>query len=528
MRILYLKICSQYKNLEGIEINFDPVENTTVIIGQNGTGKSNIFEAIVHIFKQLDEGEVPCFSYELVYKIGEGDIETCVAINADIHGDEKYQVKYQEREIGRIKEDWKELKVKDVERDKDGLSRFLPRNIFAYYSGPSDRLETLFYSKRRVFYNQIIKDDSKIRDNVRPFFYAKPFHSQFSLLAFFVARGFEHTERFLERELSIKKFNSVTFVLKKPSGWGSSDETDFWGAKGAIRDFLELIKRHCLGPIVSNIQDRADISLRPKMVKKYSYFLPNKATLYEFSKNMRPEDLFTILEATYLSGILDGVNIEVTQTKSNQTVVFSELSEGEQQLLTIFGLLQFTAKRDALFLLDEPDTHLNPHWSAKYYKFLELFIPEGFKSHIIMSTHHPLSIAELKREQIQVVKRNPETQRISVSMPDKSPRGMSVNGILTSDMFGMLTTLDNDTQSLIRERRKLVVLDNDPERLDQLNTQLEQLGYGYIHPDEDYRQFLIERSKYLEYGKEVVSVEERKKMIKSMLKDLRDMNNEIH
>ena len=528
MRILYLKIGSRYKNLEGVEINFDSVENTTVIVGQNGTGKSNIFEAIVHIFKQLDDGNAPRFSYVIEYKIGEGEVETWVNVRADIYAADAYKIKFQDREIGKVKEDWKELRLKDVMRDKDGLSRFLPRNVFAYYSGPSDRLETLFYSKRRTFYNQIIKDGSKIRESVRPFFYAKPFHSQFSLLAFFIARGFGHTERFLRKELSIKQFNSVLFVLKKPSFWGSNDESDFWGATGAIREFLELIKQYCIGPIESSIQDQTDLSLRPKVVKKYSYFLPDKATLYKFTKDMRPEDLFKILEATYLSGILDSVDIEVTQTNSNQAVVFSELSEGEQQLLTIFGLLQFTAKRDALFLLDEPDTHLNPNWSAKYYKFLELFIPDGFKSHIIMTTHHPLSIAELKREQIQVVKRNPKTQKISVLMPDKSPRGMSVNGILTSDMFGMLTTLDNDTQSLIRERRELVVLGNDPERLGQLNTQLEQLGYGYIHPDEDYRQFLIERSKYLEYGKEVVSVTERKKMIKSMLKDLGDMNDEVY
>ncbi|MCG9660048.1 hypothetical protein, partial [Vibrio mediterranei] len=64
--------------------------------------------------------------------------------------------------------------------------------------------------------------------------------------------------------------------------------------------------------------------------------------------------------------------------------------------------------------------------------------------------------------------------------------------------------------------------------LEELNTQLEQLGYGYIHPDEDYRQFLIARSKYLEYGKEVASVDARKQMIKNILKDMRISSNEAH
>ncbi|WP_019029648.1 AAA family ATPase [Colwellia piezophila] len=521
MRLIYLKIISEFKNLHGIELKLNAEENRTVIIGQNGTGKSNIIEALVHIFKQLDSGEPPVFSYEIKYKIGDGEVETLLHIITDKDNAPYYDIKFQKYSSGVPRTEWLALNIAKVKRDQDGLSPYLPRNVFAYYSGPSDRLESLFYQKRREFYLEVIKEDSNIRDNIRPFFYAKPFHSQFSLLAFFIARGFPQAEKFLQRELSIESFQSATFVLTQPTGWGNSDANDFWGAKGAIRDFLELIQDHCIGPIETEEPILSDLSRRQKTKKVLSFYLPNKTKLDQLARNMRPEDLFKILEATYLSGVLERVEIKVKQTKSEQEVAFSELSEGEQQLLTIFGLLQFTAKRDALFLLDEPDTHLNPNWAAKYHDFLAIFIPEGFKSHIIMTTHHPLSIAELKKEQIQVVKRSLTTQKISVKSPDKSPRGMNVNGILTSDMFGMLTTLDNDTQSLIRERRELVVTNEDPERLEQLNTELELLGYGYIHPDEDYRQFLIARSKYLEYGKEVASVEARKKMIKNILADMK-------
>lgn len=527
MKLQYLKIKSKFKNLKGVEIRFSDDENRTVIIGQNGTGKSNIIEAIVQIFKYLETGNPPTFSYELKYKIGDASLETWIDINAELSKDAVYEIKVQEHSH-EVHSEWKSINIAKVRRDKDGLSRFLPRNIFAYYSGPSDRLESLFFDSRRDFYLQVIKEGSNIRDNIRPFFYAKAFHSQFSLLSFFVARGVPHATKFLKQELSIASFESATFYFTKPNSWGSNDASDFWGATGAIRDFLELVKQHSIGPIETQEPQPDLLSKRVKNKQIVSFFLPNKTKLDELSKNMRPEDLFKILEATYLSGILDRVEIQVKQTKSNQNVVFNELSEGEQQLLTIFGLLQFTEKRDALFLLDEPDTHLNPYWTAKYHRFLELFVPEGFGSHIIMTTHHPLSITELNREQIQVVSRNDASQKISVDIPKKSPKGMSVNGILTSDMFGLLTTLDNGTQNLIRERRNLVAEDSNPERLEELNTQLEQLGYGYIHPDEDYRQFLIARSKYLEYGKEVASVEARKQMIKNILKDMRISSNEAH
>lgn len=528
MRLQRLKVKSAYKNLEGVELIFSQKENRTVIIGQNGTGKSNILEALVHIFLHLDDGSQPDFSYELEYKLGDTSLETWMSVTADLGCDDVYEIHCFTKADDEQVSERKELKIKEVHRNTEGQARYLPRNVFAYYSGPSDRLEDLFFEKRKKFYQDIIQEGSKIRDNIRPFFYAKAFHSQFSLLAFFSARGFPDARKFLKRELSISEFESATFYLKKPEEWGTNDANDYWGAKGAIREFLQLLQQHSVGPITVDEPVKDLHSRRNKTQQIVSYYLPNIGALEKLARNMRPEDFFKILEATYLSGILDRIEIKVTLEGRATGISFTELSEGEQQLLTVFGLLQFTAKRDALFLLDEPDTHLNPYWAAKYHQILEMFISEGFVSHILMTTHQPLSIAELDIEQIQVVTRSPTSQKISVNKPELSPKGMTVNGVLTSDMFGLLTTLDQSTQKLIQERKALLTTDEQPERLRELNSELEERGYGYIHPDEDYRQFLIARSKYLKFGEEVASVQARKNLIKSLLKDLGISSDETH
>lgn len=521
MKLQRLKINSAFKNLKGAELIFSQTENRTVIIGQNGTGKSNILESLVRIFLSLDDGIEPDFSYELEYKLGDESLETWISVTADIESKSMYKIEFVTKSNGETISKKTPLSINDLKRNKDGLAPYLPRNIFAYYSGPSDRLEKLFFEKRKTFYQDIIKESSNIRDNIRTFFYAKSFHSQFSLLSFFSARGFPHAKKFLKRELSISAFESATFYLKAPENWGTPDSDDFWGAKGAIREFLDLLSEHSIGPIVTEIPINDIFSRVAKRQGLVSYYLPNIEKLENLARNMRPEDFFKILEATYLSGILERIEIKVSITGKNQPISFSELSEGEQQLLTVFGLLQFTAKRDALFLLDEPDTHLNPYWAAKYHAILEMFVPDGFVSHILMTTHHPLSIAELDSKQIQVVTRSPHNQRVNISQPEISPKGMTVNGILTSDMFGLLTTLDQGTQKLIQERRKLLAEDKESEKLNKLNSELETLGYGYIHPDEDYRQFLIARSKYIKFGSEVASVEARKKMIENILRDLK-------
>ena len=59
----------QFKNLIGVEIDFSESDWVTVIIGWNGTGKSNILEALVMIFRDLDLGKAkPPFAYRLDYR----------------------------------------------------------------------------------------------------------------------------------------------------------------------------------------------------------------------------------------------------------------------------------------------------------------------------------------------------------------------------------------------------------------------------------------------------------------------------
>ena len=71
MKIDYLKINSRFKNLDHIEVNFDENHLMTVVVGWNGAGKSNVLEALVAIFRDLDLGESPRFAYEIKYILGD-------------------------------------------------------------------------------------------------------------------------------------------------------------------------------------------------------------------------------------------------------------------------------------------------------------------------------------------------------------------------------------------------------------------------------------------------------------------------
>lgn len=165
----------------------------------------------------------------------------------------------------------------------------------------------------------------------------------------------------------------------------------------------------------------------------------------------------------------------------------------------MLGLLKFTGGKDSLFLLDEPDTHLNPSWAAKYLEHLRDFVPNHETSHLLMVTHHPIAIAELGKEQVQVMW-NDEDGQVHAHEPAESPRGMGYAGILTSDMFGLRTTLDNSTERLLRLKRRFVEKESLTEiqrgRLNKVDAAIERLGFTTSHWDKDYEEYLQTRKQY--------------------------------
>lgn len=524
MKVDKLHIRSRFKNLENVLVDFDEEHLMTVIVGCNGSGKSNVLEALVAIFRNLDLGEAPPFSYLLVYRLGQkkqpnqpSNSWLEITIDADpARGGlaKQYQVsaldlsKPRPANILGEKAIGNPVPFSKVKRDKVGSAPYLPKYVFAYYSGPSDRLENQFKKHRTDFYRRLLKDELDLKGDIRPLFYAKPHHSQFVLLAFFLSEQDSMEKAFLREHLGIEGLDSIHFVMRQP-GWAKQKGELFWGAKGVVRRFLDELIKHTLSPVKVTRQE--DTSLTGSNVRNefFHLFLPNVEALRDFAQGLSADELFKMLESTLLSEIISEVSIRVKVVSSYAPLTFRELSEGEQQLLTVLGLLKFTGGKDSLFLLDEPDTHLNPAWAVKYLKFLRDFVPNHETSHLLMVTHHPLAIAELQKQQVQVMWRDEEYQ-VHAHEPEESPRGMGINLILRSDMFGLKTTLDDDTNQKLTARNALAVKEvlskdkivrekgfspeDDEEYLARLNKELGELGFNFATDDPDYFDFL--RKKY--------------------------------
>ncbi|HIF6264936.1 AAA family ATPase [Raoultella ornithinolytica] len=509
MKVDKLHIRSRFKNLENVTVDFDQDHLMTVIVGRNGSGKSNVLEALVSIFRNLDLGEAPPFSYELVYRLGEphsidqpSDRWLEVIIDADpTRGTlaKQYEVCVRDLLSGETPADMFAEKLQGitipfskVKRDKEGSAPYLPKYVFAYYSGPSDRLERYFRKHRTDFYRSLLKNELDLKGDIRPLFYAKPHHSQFVLLAFFLSEQDSKEKAFLREHLGIDGLDSIHFVMRQP-GWAKEKGELFWGARGVVRRFLDELIKYTLSPV--KITRQEDTSLTGSNIRNefFHLFLPDQYALRDFARDLSADELFKMLESTLLSEIISEVSIRVKVSSSEEPLTFRELSEGEQQLLTVLGLLKFTGGKDSLFLLDEPDTHLNPSWAVKYLKFLREFVPNHETSHLLMVTHHPLAIAELKKQQVQVMWRD-DDYKVHSQEPYIDPRGAGFMATLT-EIFGLNTTLDLETQSLLDQRNELAHIENRSEdennQLDIINDHLNRLGFSFENRDPLYSDFLL-------------------------------------
>ncbi len=119
---------------------------------------------------------------------------------------------------------------------------------------------------------------------------------------------------------------------------------------------------------------------------------------------------------------------------------------------------------------------------------------EQDNSHVVMSTHDPLVIAGLKRENVRIMQLGEETDLISANIPDEDPQGMGVGGLLRSDIYGLRSELDLETWSLLDRKRDLAskpsLSSEEKKELTDLNKELEGLDLTSSVRDPDYADFV--------------------------------------
>jgi predicted ATPase len=578
-----------FRNLRDLDIAFDshlqpaagapanaqpkPIRSHA-LIGQNGTGKSNLIEALITIFRDVDLDREAAFDYTLEYSI-RGHV---VRIEADT-GKQKRPFVWVDGD--RVNQEY--LTKNDTpgkeQPDHRRGPRLLPTHIFAYYSGRNERIESLFQEHQRrfnqrqeittdeVLSEQLLENftaseadiraveeakrrrESRLKqagdDRLRRLFYCRGGHSQLVLLACLLSD--DPVFQKVLKNLHIESLESALFVLKEPHRLrekrrgGKFDEQElnegdprFWYARGnVVSEFLDKLWQVAWAPIEQEATKQIDFRGRSEKQKQLYLFVPSQDKLKVLGDLVGGTDsFFRYAEGAYIGDLIDEVRITVKKRDEHGgKVSFTQLSEGELQMLTVLGLMRITREDHCLFLLDEPDTHLNPIWKLRYFDDIEGVLGDihagGFdsgafdssafdtsagQSQILLTTHDPMMVGSLKREQVHILRR--VDNRTVVDTPDEHPQGMGVTGLLKSELFGLSSTLDIETERRLFRRNELFVklprtLEEDAE-LSRLSAELADLGFSTADfRDPDYALFVRKMAQHRKFRKPTLTPEEQ-------------------
>lgn len=369
MKIKHIHIGS-YKNLKNFDCEFSD-SNISAFIGNNGSGKSNLLEAISQVFSTA-KNVAQRGNSSVIYYL---DIKDC-HIHYESNGIE-YVLNYDETEAS-ITHDGKELSLTNMDKA-------LPETIMLYYAGETRRQRDVAQSSIDKAYENKLK---KIDNAGFPGFKSIDIYSAEDLPALLLVAAIYKGSYYNQlmsllgcKEISLK----TTLSLKNPSGKGDGKAADtYWGARGFVKSFLDELRRY-----VSKTIDMHDL---------YYMVFDDVEPFMKTSSN--EGELFAKFKALSNAGYLLSLTLEL-QRNDGDSFSWEELSEGEKQLSLLLLLTSFTSQNHCLYLFDEFDAYLHLNWQRDFSQVLRDLNIQG---HVIFTTHSPSSISKLKSDELFIMK----------------------------------------------------------------------------------------------------------------------------
>jgi putative AbiEii toxin of type IV toxin-antitoxin system len=179
----------------------------------------------------------------------------------------------------------------------------------------------------------------------------------------------------------------------------------------------------------------------------------------------------------------DDGRIELTAF-GGRTVYLEDLSAGYQSVLALATDIMNVLMRiwgsvpvaEGIVLIDEIDAHLHPRWKMQIIERLRATFP---RVQFLVTSHEPLTLRGLNQQEIAVMIRRSlgRVETITEDLPD--PKALRVDQILTSEFFGLSSTLSPELEIAFNTYYSLLGRrDRTPKqevRLDELKAQLDRL-----------------------------------------------------
>ena len=372
---------SDYKNLKDFSVEFDGDSFIDILVGKNGSGKSNLFEALIEIFKHLyeydDYTSFITFKYELQYKID--DSEVLIS-----HSDGK-------------------LKIQGEERASVPIG-MLPENVLVYYSGHNKTVFNLLENYEAVFRKRI--KGASLGDS-RRFIGIGPEYKELLLTMLIIEHADMNSKDFIYKKLGISLAkDELKLVLTRPHYAStskfdieSSEKDRYWKAEGITKDFLDRLGECNSTVDGQKIRTEGYIGNEDKYVLYYDL-----GKIRDEFTELTPLELFTQFDNLKTLGMLGSISIPLVLEDGN-TIPVSHFSDGQFQSVYMFAVMKLYQDCNCLTLLDEPDSFLHPEWQHDFLtQISEIPETEAVNNHILMTSHSAVTLIPYNQRKIKYLR----------------------------------------------------------------------------------------------------------------------------
>lgn len=363
LKSLYIQ---NYKNLASFTIDFETGNGLTMLIGNNGSGKSNVLEVISGIFhdlfKEKPNRKLIC-DYTLEYVLDD--------INCKI-----------EQKNGILRCYGENFKSRN-----SFIAQNAPNNIIGLYSGEENRLWTQFYES---YYKAYIRRIKSFRHQERMrLMLVNKYYWNVALLTLLLSTN-ETLVPFIRDELGISTVSKI--ILK-------FDFRHYDAVNDLLKTFIDrintdhhTIKEYTIDELRNNIFYNVLID-------------DNSNVLVDDNENILLDDtgitdleVFQYFAQAYMpkkEKIIKDIIIYL-----NDDITVQQLSEGEKKLILVKTVLEILSDEKTLLLMDEPDAHLHETRKKNLYSIMS----EYNNRQIVIASHSPTFIDIAEQEQIKMLK----------------------------------------------------------------------------------------------------------------------------
>lgn len=441
MKLIRLKLGDKFRSLQaGFELHFlrewdhSDVNDLAefefapyVLSGRNGSGKSNVLEALGAIFYHLecqylnyrpdsfayDEEDNPAGFQEAKAKPNDFELEYLIPVSKQLREEDsdKNRTPYAHIKIIKTSDTQAYLYwLNRTENSEKPLSRIearemLPDFVLGYSSGENEILSLPFFKMRFIQLDEYL---DSLKSNIS--YGGKPESRQTYLdsgfnQAILLSNLIFQDEKVLvpfQQEVEVMGLQQFRIILKKSvslnilEGSVYPDElTDIEGDSSFslpilknMKDIIDRLQRCATCQYEDDETDSLYLDYYMSDITKAA-FKNNFSSAIDFFQSLQillTLNLYTVSEklkkelygsdSIYMNEtvpvlpsderVMRFKDLVIIKKDVDEKIYAKSLSDGEHQFLHSLGLALLYKDKNCLFLLDEPETHFNPDWRSKF------------------------------------------------------------------------------------------------------------------------------------------------------------------